>query len=63
MKEIADERETDPFETIFAKRGEVQKRSGSKKLVSCFRRQSIIEFCPSVVDGLVIISLRKVQNC
>ena len=26
--------ETDPFETIFAKRGEVQKRSGSMKLVS-----------------------------
>ena len=26
--------ETDPFETIFAKRGEVQKRSGSTKLVS-----------------------------
>ena len=25
---------TDPFETIFAKRGEVQKRSGSKKVVS-----------------------------
>ena len=29
-----DEGLTDPFETIFAKRGEVQKRSGSKKLVS-----------------------------
>ena len=26
--------ETDPFETIFAKRGEVQKSSGSRKLVS-----------------------------
>ena len=36
MKEVADERETDPFETIFAKRGEVQKRSGSKKLVIYF---------------------------
>ena len=32
MKDTIDE--TDPFETIFAKRGEVQKRSGSKKMVS-----------------------------
>ena len=32
MKDSIDE--TDPFETIFAKRGEVQKKSGSKKMVS-----------------------------
>ena len=32
MKDSVDE--TDPFETIFAKRGEVQKRSGSRKMVS-----------------------------
>ena len=61
MKEIADERETDPFETIFAKRGEVQKRSGSKKLVS-FALQFHREFSPSVLDGLLLLSLRKVQN-
>ena len=43
-----DEGLTDPFETIFAKRGEVQKRSGSKKLVSFIfisLRQFIIKFC------------------
>ena len=43
-----DEGLTDPFETIFAKRGEVQKRSGSKKLVSFIFIswwQFIIEFC------------------
>ena len=32
MKEASEE--SDPFETIFAKRGEVQKKSGSKKMVS-----------------------------
>ena len=43
-----DEGLTDPFETIFAKRGEVQKRSGSRKLVSFIfisLWQFIIEFC------------------
>ena len=43
-----DEGLTDPFETIFAKRGEVQKRSGSRKLVSLIfisLWQFIIEIC------------------
>ena len=64
MKEVADERETDPFETIFAKRGEVQKRSGSKKLVIYFflSRQFIIEFCLSVLYTPSQISLQKVQK-
>ena len=34
MDEEMREQDDDPFETIFAKRGEVQKKSGSKKVVS-----------------------------
>ena len=33
-EEMRDQDDGDPFETIFAKRGEVQKKSGSKKVVS-----------------------------
>ena len=45
MKEASEE--ADPFETIFAKRGEVQKKSGSKKMASssiycvCLRRRLV----------------------
>ena len=33
-EEMREHDDDDPFETIFAKRGEVQKKSGSKKVVS-----------------------------
>ena len=33
-EEMREQDDDDPFETIFAKRGEVQKKSGSKKVVS-----------------------------
>ena len=42
-EEMREQEDDDPFETIFAKRGEVQKKSGSKKVVStCVRQQDII---------------------
>ena len=44
-EEMREQDDDDPFETIFAKRGEVQKKSGSKKVVSFqFSATSMTQF-------------------
>ena len=62
MKEASEE--SDPFETIFAKRGEVQKKSGSKKMVSLVylikkkyaaQKANLFSFFVKVLGGIYLI--------
>ena len=60
-EEMREQDDEDPFETIFAKRGEVQKKSGSKKVVSSCMHIGLIDRS-NLTFGQILVNFEH-QKC